>query len=125
MEVCVSGGYIIRCTPDHKFMLIDGSYKEARELKSFDSLMPLYRTYQTRDGYETIYSHKSKAKLTHKLVAEYKFGNTLNYVIHHRDNNWYNNHPDNLELLSSSTHSCLHRKRNCNFLTNEFKSKKN
>ena len=32
----------IICTPDHKFMLRDGTYKEAKNLTKEDSLMPLY-----------------------------------------------------------------------------------
>ncbi|MCK4265183.1 DNA topoisomerase (ATP-hydrolyzing) subunit B [Candidatus Babeliales bacterium] len=34
----------IACTPDHLFMLRDGSYKNAEELKTKDSLMPLYKS---------------------------------------------------------------------------------
>ena len=32
----------IDCTPDHLFMMKDGSYKQAQDLKEDDSLMPLY-----------------------------------------------------------------------------------
>src|SRR3989338_1779028 len=32
----------IRCTPNHKFMLKDGTYKEAKNLNEGESLMPLY-----------------------------------------------------------------------------------
>ncbi len=41
MKVTVSGGDEIVCTPDHQFMLVDGSYRQARELRFNDSLMPL------------------------------------------------------------------------------------
>jgi DNA gyrase subunit B len=51
----------IRCTPDHEFMLRDGSYCEARNLSSGQSLMPLYRKESdsdeeniTIDGYEMV-----------------------------------------------------------------------
>lgn len=125
IEVCISGGSVIKCTPDHKFMLIDGIYKEAKDLNIFDSLMPLYRSYQTKDGYESVYSYKSKAALTHKLVAMYKFGDIKgNKVIHHIDGCWYNNHPDNLEMMSSSMHSKLHRRNKCIFGDENFKIKR-
>ncbi len=52
MRIVACGGEEIICTPDHRFMLNDGSYREARDLRSNDSLMPLYRRWQTRDGYE-------------------------------------------------------------------------
>jgi tRNA-splicing ligase RtcB len=49
MRIVVSGGDEIICTPDHQFMLNDGSYREARDLRFNESLMPLYRRWQTRD----------------------------------------------------------------------------
>ncbi|MDP1695870.1 MAG: DNA gyrase subunit A [archaeon] len=42
IKVILDNGGKIRCTPNHKFMLKDGSYKEAKDLKSGDSLMSLY-----------------------------------------------------------------------------------
>jgi tRNA-splicing ligase RtcB (3'-phosphate/5'-hydroxy nucleic acid ligase) len=54
MKVSVSGGEEIVCTPDQLFMMNDGSYREARELRFNDSLMPLYRKWQTRVGYESV-----------------------------------------------------------------------
>lgn len=53
MRIVVSGGDEIICTPDHQFMLNDGTYREARDLRFNESLMPLYRRWQTRDGYES------------------------------------------------------------------------
>ena len=42
LELTLDSGDTIRCTPDHRFMLRDGSYKEARQLAPDDSLMPGY-----------------------------------------------------------------------------------
>ena len=42
MKVILDNGEEIKCTLDHKFMLRDGSYKEAQHLQFSDSLMPLY-----------------------------------------------------------------------------------
>jgi DNA gyrase subunit A len=39
----VSGAEIV-CTPDHRFMLRDGTYREAGKLKAKDQLMPFART---------------------------------------------------------------------------------
>lgn len=39
VEVSIDNGSKTRCTPDHKFMMRDGSYKEAKDLKESDSLM--------------------------------------------------------------------------------------
>jgi len=42
MEVTLDNGEKIKCTLDHLFMLRDGSYRQAKDLKPGDSLMPLY-----------------------------------------------------------------------------------
>jgi tRNA-splicing ligase RtcB len=45
MRIVVSGGDEIICTPDHQFMLNNGAYREARDLRFNDSLMPLDREH--------------------------------------------------------------------------------
>ncbi len=42
VEVTLDNDERVRCTPDHRFLLRDGSYKEARELSVGESLFPLY-----------------------------------------------------------------------------------
>jgi len=41
MKIILDNNEEIKCTLNHKFMLRDGTYKEANKLKSGDSLMPL------------------------------------------------------------------------------------
>jgi len=43
IKVILDNNEEIICTPDHKFMLRDGSYKMANDLTLNDSLMPLYK----------------------------------------------------------------------------------
>jgi tRNA-splicing ligase RtcB len=128
MEITISGGYTIKCTPDHKFMLLNGSYKEAVDLKVFDSLMPFYRSYQSRDGYERVYALKGKGVMTHVMVAKQFIGPRVdNNIIHHKDDCWFNNHPDNLEYMQPSLHSSHHGRKKAattHFKTEEFKLKR-
>src|SRR5262249_37611677 len=42
VEVELDHGDKIRCTPDHRFLLRDNSYKQAKDLTPADSLMPGY-----------------------------------------------------------------------------------
>src|SRR5207253_2259394 len=42
VQVTLDSGETIRCTPDHRFMLRDGAYKQAQSLTPEDSLMPGY-----------------------------------------------------------------------------------
>lgn len=50
VEVELDNGEKVRCTPDHEWMLRDGTYCQAQNLTAGASLMPLYRSYE-RDGY--------------------------------------------------------------------------
>jgi hypothetical protein len=43
VRVTLDNDEVITCTPEHPFMLRDGTYKEAKFLSSGDSLMPLYQ----------------------------------------------------------------------------------
>jgi tRNA-splicing ligase RtcB len=69
MRIVVSGGDEIICTPDHEFMLNDGSYRQARDLRFNESLMPLYRRWQTRDGYESVSTGKGGSRQTQMAEA--------------------------------------------------------
>lgn len=53
VKVTLDNGREIRCTPDHEFMLRDGSYEQASELKPGDSLMP-FHLLTDRDGYRFV-----------------------------------------------------------------------
>jgi DNA gyrase subunit A len=44
VKVTLESGAEIVCTPDHRFMLRDGTYREAEKLKAKDQLMPFART---------------------------------------------------------------------------------
>ncbi len=56
----------IVCTPDHLFMLRDGTYRQASQLKVTDSLMPFSERFFQDDGLKLVqaienYNHKIKA----------------------------------------------------------------
>ncbi len=44
LKVTLASGVEIVCTPDHRFMMRDGTYREAQTLKPKDQLMPFSRT---------------------------------------------------------------------------------
>lgn len=60
IEVTLDNGFSVRCTPDHRFMLRDGTYREAQYLTPDDSLMPGYfdaeKVIQRNEA--TRYNHK-------------------------------------------------------------------
>lgn len=68
IDVILNNKENIICTPDHKFMLRDGSYIRADNLKSSDSIMPLRRKISKVEAVEN-YNHKIKkiVKLKQKV----------------------------------------------------------
>ncbi len=107
---------IVTCTPDHLWLLRDGSWLRADELTVGTSLMPLYRCYNT-SGYERIYQpYLGDYIETHRsfVVGTRQVG--LREVIHHKDLNKYNNAPDNLEWMTWNDHRQLHKEINNAFI---------
>src|SRR4051794_9232033 len=58
VKVTLDNGREITCTPDHEFMLRDGSYRQACELRLGTSLMPFYEDLEKQ-------SHVTDAILVH------------------------------------------------------------
>src|SRR6266487_4203295 len=67
LRITLDNGESIICTPDHRFMLRDGSYKAAADLTPTDSLMPLYR--KMSDMSERYFD--GNAALAYEAVASY------------------------------------------------------
>lgn len=114
VEILLDNYQVIQCTPEHPFQLLNGSYKEAKDLTREDSLMPLYRSIAFKGGwleYERIWNPATNERLlTHKRVSEYIFGKkkVFGKIIHHKDENKMNNAPANLIPLNLSEHSKYH-----------------
>jgi DNA gyrase subunit B len=122
VRVTLDNGEIIVCTPDHRFMLRDGSYKNAASLTADDSLMPLYRQLSDRtkpgitiDGYEMVWNPRSDSWLFTHLVADWYnrwqgvYQLTDGEHCHHVDFNKRNNNPTNLRRLPADAHLALHQ----------------
>lgn len=122
VRVWLDNGKYIDCTPDHNFMLRDGTWVEAQHLKENESLMPLYKKHQKmykNTEYEKIYNPGSNTwTWTHKMVDSsinkdkilqpdpFIFNDMI--VIHHKDFNRFNNNPSNLERISNEQHRKIH-----------------
>ncbi len=112
----------IICTPNHRFMLRNGKFKEVKDLKLDDSLMPLYRQYSrignriTIKGYEMLFDPRFNRWLfTHRLADKYNLENGFYFekdgvAVHHLDFNKLNNNPDNLIRMSKVDHLLYHTK---------------
>ncbi len=74
IKVILDNNQEIICTPDHRFMLLDGSYKEAQSLTLNDSLMPLYKErlptffFDDSENYNIDNIVSSPLSINHKVV---------------------------------------------------------
>jgi intein/homing endonuclease len=112
LKVNLSNGRCVTCTPDHKFLLLNGKCVYAKNLKDYNFLMPFCRRVKKYEWLYNVEDHKWY--LTHDLVARYKYGehyrnlnNQIN-VIHHKSLNKRNNCPDQLQLMESKEHIAFH-----------------
>ncbi|MBI4592418.1 DNA gyrase subunit A [Candidatus Uhrbacteria bacterium] len=122
VRVVLDNGTQIRCTPDHRFMLRDGSYTEARQLQTGQSLMPLYTKLSektdrlNREGYTLILQNKTNEWVpVHHLADNFNlthgtYTKSAGRVRHHKDFNKLNNNPDNITRLSWGNHWEIHYK---------------
>jgi len=121
IEIILDNNEKIICTPDHRFMLRDGSYRMAKDLKNNHSLMPLRRKISklrgriTIEGYEMIFNPKDTQWIfTHLLADKYNLEHKA-YTVdkgqhkHHVDFNKLNNNPENIKRIPKENHLQIHQ----------------
>lgn len=119
VEVRLDTGETIRCTLDHRFMLRDGSYKQAQFLTPDDSLMPGYfDTAPVKDGLNPYLRIKQPStgeyEFVHRLADAYNAERGLAaeihgpFVRHHKNFDRFDNRPDNIERMNFLEHLHLH-----------------
>mgnify|MGYP006412844645 CR=1 FL=1 len=121
IKVVLDNNKEIICTPDHKFMLRNGNYRQAKDFCKGNSLMPLRKRISkiggkiTIKGYEMVFDpSKHQWKFTHLLADKWNLSNNIYHKVnndhrHHVDFNKLNNNPTNLIRLSKEEHLQLHR----------------
>lgn len=114
VKVILDNAEEIICTPDHQFMLRDGTYQEAQFLQPSTSLMPFYSQVD-KDGYTLIAQpYSSKWQKAHWIIARSGLlGKVPRFegqrtVIHHRNFHELDNRPENLQLISVGDYFGLH-----------------
>jgi DNA gyrase/topoisomerase IV subunit B/transcriptional regulator with XRE-family HTH domain len=123
VKVTLDNGDSFICTPDHPFMLRDGTFKPVVSLNPDISLMPLYCKFSdinepniTIDGYEMVWDPRSDSWIFTHMIADWY--NRWNGVYaredgdhcHHSDFNNLNNNPTNIQRMPAENHLELHRK---------------
>ena len=132
VRVTLDDGTFLDVTPDHNFLLRNGTKKEAKDLVCGDSLprfnkLPERIKKDSDKKYLRVYcntldSNKNKV-FEHRLISKFyneeewisKYDSEKNsgwinggIVVHHKDYNPINNSPENLSIMSFSEHSKLH-----------------
>lgn len=116
VRVTLDNGEQVRCTLTHPWMLRDGTYKRAANLKPGDSLMPLYRQHRTiapgSQEYEQVWQPgRERWEFTHRVVSQAMgFAAGRGSVIHHGFDGLghRNNDPRNLHRMTKADHHALH-----------------
>lgn len=124
IKVTFDDGESLTVTPDHQFMLRDGTFREAGQLQAGDSLKPLYKQHWYRrtgssklfdkpkwksdSVYEYLFTGKH-FESTHRWVYRH-FHDDKPEIVHHADFDSVNNTPDNLQGMTRVEHDAIHRK---------------
>ena len=105
LKVTLDDGSVIICTPEHRFMLRDGSYEEIQNLEPGTSLMPLYT--RIRDNYRMYYDivRECWRYEYHEFCSEPEEEST---IVHHLNFNKNDNTPTNLKRVTKSQHRTIH-----------------
>lgn len=123
IKVTLDNGESVMTTPDHLYMMRDGSYVRADELSVNQSLMPLYFSYKD-NGYESVKSNADgHYRSVYKLVADYYKHDEIENIrnsadahdlhpygvaIHHLNFDKNNNNPENLKPMTARAHIEYH-----------------
>jgi len=117
VRIVLDNGTEVRCTPDHKFLLKTGEYKEAKDLNPEDSLMAAYRKRNLKSflahKYKMIAAPGMAFRMEHYLADDYnlragKYDLSRGQIRHHFDFNADNNSPDNIQRVTKEEHDFIH-----------------
>ena len=118
MEITMDNGEKVECTPDHLFMLRNGTYKRAKYLSADDSLMAGYfdtAFIKNINDYLRVKQPYGGFEFVHHVADRYNEQNSSTYtknlrvfVRHHKDFNRFNNSPVNIERVTFLDHAKIH-----------------
>jgi len=126
--ITLDNGKRVLCTSDHPYMLRNGKYKMAKDLKIGDSLMPLYleerkKTVQRKSTKtpkiridDIVIQPDGNRDLVYYLADEWNIKNNIyskkingKFHRHHINKNTRDNNPSNIIRLSENEHLNIHK----------------
>jgi hypothetical protein len=113
VEIELDNGEALQCSPEHRWVLRDGSVREARQLSEGDCLIPFKRCY-VKSGHEKVYQPGLGfyAPTQWSVMRCVEPGAASGgYEIHHQNEDPKDNRPENLEWLTKAEHCHRHPER--------------
>lgn len=130
VRVYLDHGEPIVCTPDHEFLLVDGTRVKANDLQEGHSLSAFQKTHDVvkKGGnkylqVKTDVTDPNHSQFEHRLVSQFHDSETWDVlyeeakksgwidgglVVHHKDFDPKNNRPENLEVMTFEQHRRVH-----------------
>jgi hypothetical protein len=112
LKIVFDSGDFIRVTENHKIMLLDRTFVEARNLYQ-GAAVAMFNRYVPEDSVDESYADKYIGLgysgifyIEHRLIAENYYNRLIETYehIHHKDSNRLNNDPTNLEIKQAEKH---------------------
>lgn len=123
VEIELDNGRVLRCSPDHRWVMRDGSFVAAGELVLGASLMP-FRVKHGASKKDRELGRIDHERVYHPGLASYSQTHwavmraidpagclTGDHQVHHKNHNPRDNTPENLQRLTRKEHSARHPER--------------
>ena len=119
--VTTERGITLRCTPEHRFLLRNGSYVEAQHLSAGDSLRKISRGINKERSNRRYISKRVTADSPSSCLAQARFvweqargSIPSDHDVHHRNGDPTDDRLSNLELVDGQNHGISHSRWDAN-----------
>jgi len=121
-KVYIDDNMYFRTNGPHEVTMYDGSRKKVQDLKPGDrlhhmikynaSLSTILGTKENKSDYVWLNNGYQTNVAEHRVIAEHILGRKLtkDEIVHHKDYKYYNNSPENLQVMLKTDHDNFHKK---------------
>lgn len=110
-EVELDHGEVVTCTPEHPFMLRSGKYRQAKDLREGDSLMPFLAKVNAK-GYLKVFDPRlGRYENFHQTIGFMQYEGWYGrdgLVAHHENEKKLDNRPTNIQVVPKGKHQRDH-----------------
>ena len=108
-KITTRNGKEIKVTADHKLLVHDKGWVKACDLILGDRIVLLCRARRGSEysGVKLTTEDNRAYRMEHRMIAESVYGDLGTNVVHHINNDTYDNHIDNFEIMSAEEHNRL------------------